>query len=86
MAGIRVVGANPIDHGAPLPLGYVQALERGKALHALGPSWSWRTIADVMREYHGFDRSAGWWRRELRGHVSSRARGGSFTASGDRAA
>jgi hypothetical protein len=55
-----------IDFTAPLPLGYVHAVDRGLALRERGNAWTFTVIADVLRVYHGFDRSAGWWSRELR--------------------
>lgn len=67
------------DLSAPIPLGYRQAIDRAIMLRSLGPAWSWRVVADVMRTYHGFDRSECWWRRELRGLVVARPRGRSFT-------
>jgi hypothetical protein len=55
---------NPLE--APLPLGYVQALERAAFLRNNDPSvFSWPTIARVMRIYHGWDRHYNWWAGEL---------------------
>lgn len=67
------------DLTAPLPLGYHGALKRAAELHARGPVWTWKVIAEAMAAYHGFDRSAAWWRMELAGQVESRAHGNSFT-------
>jgi hypothetical protein len=58
-------GPKPVNLAAPVPLGYVAAVRRALELRALGGHWSWRNIADVMREYHGWDRSPGWWSGKL---------------------
>lgn len=68
-----------VDMAAPLPLGYMAAVERAVELRRVDPSvFSWPVIAMVIREYHGFDRYPGWWARELRGRVPSRPRGHAF--------
>lgn len=61
-----------------VPLGYARAIERAVELRELGPSWSWPVITDVMRIYHGVDRSESWWRHQLRGRVAQRSRGNAF--------
>jgi hypothetical protein len=69
-----------VDHTAPIPLGHVAACEKAVQLRETNPiAFTWATIAEVMRIYHGFDRCAAWWRVELRGRVTSRARGNAFT-------
>lgn len=76
-----------IDFSAPVPLGYMAA--RAKAIElreANGTVFTWATISEVLRIYHGFDRSGRWWRNELHGDVASRSRGGCFSCAGDREA
>ena len=54
------------SYDAPLPLGYVRAVERATFLRRKDPvSYSWRTLAEVMETYHGFKRSSRWWQHEL---------------------
>ena len=55
-----------IDHQAPLPLGYIAAVERALDLRAKGTNWTWAVIAEVMAEYHGFRRCPSWWQLQLR--------------------
>jgi hypothetical protein len=67
---------NPVlpDLNAPLPLGYAAAIDRAVMLRRHGAVWSWPTIAQVMGEYHGFWRSAGWWGTEIKRRDPSLAR------------
>ena len=53
------------DRSAPIPLGFVRAVQRAKLLRDREPSLSYKALACVMREYHGVDRSASWWRMQL---------------------
>jgi hypothetical protein len=59
------VGHRFVDMNAPLPLGYANALRRALQLRT-DHGFSYRTIAIVMREYHGIRRGNEWWKRELR--------------------
>jgi hypothetical protein len=68
-----------VNMDAPLPLGYAAAVQRAIELREKPHmSWSWRQIADVMAEYHGFSRCPSWWRKTLHGHVTPQPRGPAF--------
>lgn len=54
------------DLNAPLPLGYHRALEKAFELRTAHTHWPYRVLADVMRIYHGLDRSPDWWGARMR--------------------
>jgi hypothetical protein len=55
-----------MDHEAPLPLGYANAVRRGLQLRSAAPHLSYPAIGYIMAEYHGIRRSPAWWSRELK--------------------
>lgn len=65
---------------APLPLGYIRAIEKAAELRRRGTHWSWPTIADTMEHYHGFRRNPSWWAVQVgcRDRSLQRPRGGAF--------
>jgi hypothetical protein len=64
------------DPSAPLPLAYNQAIARAAVLRNTDPvAFTYPTITEVMRIYHGFERSPWWWQKQLRGRVAASPRG-----------
>lgn len=65
-----------INHAAPVPMGYTNAMAMAALLREDG-RLGWPQIAYIMKCYHGFDRCAGWWSRQLRSRdmVPARPRG-----------
>ena len=55
-----------VNLDAPLPLGYTAAIRRALQLRGLHGGFSYTVIAHVLREYHGFTRTPGWWAIHLR--------------------
>lgn len=56
----RRLGNERPNADAPLPLGYVTAIAKACEWRAKGLSWP--ALALVMEEYHGWTRTAAWWR------------------------
>lgn len=64
----------PLNRDAPIPLGHFKAIDKAIELRNLGSTWSWPVISEVMKQYHGFKRSPGWWRKQLHGKCEARTR------------
>lgn len=63
-------------------IGYAVAIPIALKLHERGNHWSYRVIADVMGEYHGFYRCSEWWRTELTARGATlRPRGRPFSSN-----
>lgn len=72
------------DRHAPIPCDYSAAIKRAMELRE-GPggnAFSYRAIAIIMAQYHGWHRAPGWWKQKLvRAGATPRPRGMTLAAN-----